>query len=156
MAQIERMSHQLDSAKPVRKTNLAECLHELANRTGRREIILLFSDFLNPITPLESALQQLRYRNHEVVLFHVLHHDELAFELDGMVRFVGLETVGDILTNPADLRQHYLAALKEYRDELEQMAARNRVEYVLVDTSQGLGSVLSDYLHRRSLLNRGR
>src|SRR5262245_57056894 len=89
MAQIVRMTEHLETIKPVEKTRMAECLTELAARFGRREIVMIFSDFFTDIDALEGALQRLRYNRHEVVLFHVLHHDELAFDFSGPVKFVG-------------------------------------------------------------------
>ena len=70
---------------------MADCLNELAGRMRRREIVMIFSDFFTDLASLEPALQRLRYNRHEVVLFQVMHHDELAFEFDGMIKFVGLE-----------------------------------------------------------------
>ena len=54
----------------------------------RREIVMVFSDFFTDLDALEAALQRMRYHRHEVVLFQVMHHDELAFEFDGMIKFV--------------------------------------------------------------------
>src|SRR6185369_7345471 len=91
MAQVVRMTEHLDRVEPVEKTGLSRSLTEIAGRLGRREILLIFSDFLADIPNLEPVLQRFRYDHHEVVLFQVMHHDELTFELDGMVKFVGLE-----------------------------------------------------------------
>ena len=88
---------------------MADCLTELAGRMGRREIVMIFSDFFTDLDALEPVLQRLRYNQHEVVLFQVMHHDELAFEFDGMVKFVGLEIPEELLAQPDDLRRAYLA-----------------------------------------------
>jgi hypothetical protein len=98
----------------------------------------------------------LRYQNHEVVLFQVLHHHELTFQFDAMTKFVGLEAAEELLAQPEDLRRGYLEALTRFNDQFEEIAARNRCERVLIDTSRPMHEVLIDYLNRRSLLNRGR
>src|SRR6185437_2390395 len=82
MAQIVRMTEHLDQIEPVEKTRLAECLVELVGRMGRREIVMVFSDFFTDLDALEAVLQQMRYHRHEVVLFQVLHHDELTFDFN--------------------------------------------------------------------------
>jgi len=156
MHQIVRMAHHLDEINPVEKTSLSSCLNEIVNRTGRREIVMLFSDFFADVSELESVIQRMRYQKHEVVLFHVMHPDELTFELDGMIKFVGLESEDDMLAQSEDLRQGYLTAMKAFQTELEDIASRNRCEYVLADTSRSMGEMLADYLNRRSRLNRGR
>ena len=45
LAQIHRMTQHLDEISPVEKTNMAECLTDLIGRMGRREIVMIFSDF---------------------------------------------------------------------------------------------------------------
>jgi uncharacterized protein (DUF58 family) len=156
MSQIVRMTEHLDQLQPVEKTAMAACLNDIAARLGRREIVMLFSDFFTNLDELEPVLQRLRYSKHEVVLFQVMHHDELAFELDGMVKFVGLEDPDELLAQTDDLRRGYLAAVKRHNDRLGEIAQRNGCERVLVDTGRSLSEVLIDYLNRRSVLVQGR
>jgi uncharacterized protein (DUF58 family) len=102
MAQVIRMTEHLDETQPVEKTDMSACLTELAGRMQRREIVMIFSDFFTDLDRLESALQLLRFSQHEVVLFQTLHHDELSFSFDGMVRFDGLEVPDQLLTQTAN------------------------------------------------------
>jgi uncharacterized protein (DUF58 family) len=156
MAQIVRLTEHLEAIEPVQKTRMPECLVELTGRFGRREIVMVFSDFFTDLKALEGALQRMRYQNHEVVLFHVLHHDELAFDFNGQIKFVGLEVPEELLTQPDDLRARYLAAVARFTQGLDDMCRSNRIERVPVDTSRDMAEVLIDYLNQRSVLNRGR
>ncbi len=149
MGQIVRMTEHLDEIEPREKTRMSDCLTELAGRMKRREIVVIISDFFTDLDELEPALQRLRYNRHEVVLLQVMHHDELAFEFDGMVKFIGLEIPDELLARPDDLRTAYLAAVDRFNDRLEEIAHRNRIEYVLVDTDRNMGEVLVDYLNAR-------
>jgi len=155
MEQVLRMSDQLDRLEATEKTRLGPCLKELAGRLGRRGIVMIASDFFTDLELLEPAIQRLRYDQHEVILFHILHRDELTFDFDGQARFRGLETEADILVRVADVRDAYLAALATFRQRLERMAEQNRCEYVLVNTQQGLADVLVGYLNQRSELTTG-
>ena len=154
--QILRMTHHLEEIEPVEKTAMAECLTEIAGRLGRREIVMIFSDFFTDLEALEPVLQRFRFSQHEVVLFQVMHHDELAFDMEGMIKFLGLEIPEELLAQPDDLRAAYLAAMKRHNSQLETMAQRNACEYVLCDTSRSMRELFIDYLSHRSLLNRGR
>jgi uncharacterized protein (DUF58 family) len=156
MGQIVRMTEHLDEIEPREKTLISECLTELAGRMKRREIVIVLSDFFTDLASLESAIQRLRYQRHEVVLMQVMHHDELAFEFDGMVKFIGLEIPEEMLARPDDLRAAYLAAMEKFNGDLEAVAHRNRVEYLLVDTRRNLGEVLVDYLNSRAEIHRAR
>jgi uncharacterized protein (DUF58 family) len=156
LAQIVRITEHLDEMRPVQKTRMADCLDEFVGRMRRREIVMIFSDFFTDLAALETVLQRMRYHQHEVVLFQVLHHDELAFEFDGQVKFVGLELPEELLTQPLELRKAYLQALERFNAELDDLCQRNRCERVLVDTGRDMAGVFIDYLNQRSLLNRGR
>jgi len=156
MDQIVRMTHHLDEIKAEEKTAMADCLNEIAGRMGRREIVMIFSDFFTNLNELEPILQRLRYSRHEVVLFQVMHHDELAFEMDGMVKFVGLEVPEELLAQTDDLKRAYLAAVKKFNTEFQEIAQRNGCERVLVDTRRSMSELFIDYLNQRSMLNRGR
>ena len=156
MAQVVRMTDHLDEIKPVEKTRLAECLTELVGRMKRREIVMVFSDFFTDLDALEAALQRMRYHRHEVVLFQIMHHDELAFEFSGMIKFLGLEVPEELLAQPEDLRRGYLKAVERFNTRFEEICQHNGVERILVDTSRSMGEVFVDYLNKRSLLNRGR
>ncbi len=154
MAQVQRMTEHLDEIEPKEKTDMSECLSEVAGRTGRREIIMIFSDFFTDLDELETVLQRFRYQQHEVVLFQILHHDELAFNFDGMIKFIGLEVPDEILMQPSELRKAYLAALNRFNDRFEEICQANKVERLLVDTSTGMGEFLFDYLNTRGLVRR--
>lgn len=94
----------------------------------------------------------MRYNNHEVVLFHVLHHHEVAFDFTGMVKFKGLELPEEYLTQTEDVRREYLAAFNEYLENFKQMCLRNRIEHIVMDTRIPVAETLIDYLNRRSLV----
>jgi uncharacterized protein (DUF58 family) len=156
LAQIVRMTQHLDEMAPVEKTRLPECLGELAGRMGRREIVMVFSDFFTDLDALEAVLQRMRYARHEVVLFHVLHGDELTFNFSGMVKFHGLEDADDLLTQSDDIRSGYLDALRRFTATFDDLCRRNRIERVQIDTSRSAGDALLDYLNQRDMLLRSR
>jgi len=156
MSYIIRMAHHLDEIEPVEKTDFEKSLNELATRLGRREIVMIFSDFFTDLEEIESILQRLKYQKHEVVLFHVLHHQERTFDLDGMIKFVGLEDADDLLAQSEDLKRAYLKALGSFNRDLEDLATRNQCEYVPLDTSRTIADTLADYLNRRESARRVR
>lgn len=155
--QILRLTELLDETESKHKTHLHDCLTQLAARMKRREIVMIFSDFFtDDLDGLENALGQMRYNRHEVVLFQIMHHDELVFEFEDMTKFVGLEFPEELLAQPDRIRNAYLGAMQRFNDRLEEICQRNRIERVLVDTNRDMAEVLIDYLNQRSMLNRGR
>jgi uncharacterized protein (DUF58 family) len=149
-SQVIRFADEIDRLDPRRTTELEASLTEFTGRTGRREIVMIFSDFLTDLDALEPALQRLRYQKHEVVLFHVLHHDELAFRFEGQIRFRGFEGLEELTTQPDQLRSLYLESLGRYVNRFDDLCRANQVERVPVDTSRPVGEILADYLNERS------
>jgi len=147
--QVTRITQHLDEIEPLEKTRISDSLSDLAARIGRREIVMLFTDFFGDLDGLESTLQRLRYDQHEVVLFHVLHHDERSFDFDEMTKFVGLEVDEILMAQPDDVRRGYLDALQKLTTQLEEIALRNRCEFVPVDTSRSMSELLADYINQR-------
>ena len=156
MGQVVRITNHLEAIKPRHKTNMGECLAELTTRMHRREIVMIFSDFFGDLDSLEAALQRMRYNQHEVILFQVMHHDELNFDMDGMIKFVGLEIPDEVLTQPEELRRGYLKALERFNTRLQDICQRNRIDHVMVDTRRNMAELFVDYLNKRSMLNLNR
>ncbi|MBI5724672.1 MAG: DUF58 domain-containing protein [Planctomycetes bacterium] len=150
MAQIMRMVEILDKAKPEKTTKIGPPIHELAGRFGRRGIVVILSDLLADLDDLDKVLQRLKYDRHEVVLMHVMHHDELEFDMPGLVKFIGLEIDEKHLTRPSEIRDAYLEAVKTYMERLENICDANRCERVLCDTSRSMGELFADYLQSRT------
>ena len=148
-SQIVRMTEMLDDVAANDQTDLGGCLNNLAARFGRREIVIVFSDFFGDLNELEAAIQRLRYQHHEVILFHIMHHDELHLDLEGLTRFEGLESPQTVVADPYELRVRYGAAVHEFTASLRNLAERNAGEYVLVETRRSFAEVLADYLQRR-------
>ena len=150
LEQIFRMGDQLDRSAATEETKLGECLSEVASRLGRREIVMIFSDFFGDMEELEKGIQRLRYDRHEVLLFHVLHEDELRFPFEGMLRIVGLENDNSFPLAAEDVRGEYLSLFRQFREQVQSIAEQNHCEYILTSTANPLADLLSDYLNERS------
>jgi len=151
---IQEILKTLESTEPREKTSIAPLLHELAERVRRRGLVFLVSDCFDEVPPILDGLQHLRFQGHEVVIFHVLHPDEIGFPFDGMVKFEGVELPEHLLTRPRLIRPSYLRNLEAYLKQLQAGCEANRCDYVLLDTSRPLGETLTAYLARRLRIRR--
>jgi len=103
---------------------------------------------------LFRGLKLLRSRGHDLLVFHVLHDDELEFPFAGPTRFEGLESADTVRCNPRALREGYLAALRAYLEEVRRGCTRNAVDYMLLRTSQPLDAALAAFLSHRRMRQR--
>ncbi|HNP08761.1 MAG TPA: DUF58 domain-containing protein, partial [Cyclobacteriaceae bacterium] len=111
-------------AKEPKSTKVANVLHEIAEKTHRRSLIVLFSDmFDGDEDPNEifKALQHLKHNKHEVLLFHVTDHQtELNFEFDERpYEFIDLESREKIKLNPAEIKEQFTTQLSSFHKELK-------------------------------------
>jgi len=132
------------------KTDLGRIFNEYAGRIKKRGLVVIISDLLDDLGAIERGLMHLRYREHEVLVFHVLDHDELTFPFQNMTLFEGLEGLDDVLVNPGALREGYLAELNLFLERLRRVCRNNRFDYVRLDTNDKLDVALSSYLAKRS------
>src|SRR5690554_4419554 len=73
-----------DKSETLKKTNLALCIHQVAELISKRSLVFIFSDFLqnaNQVKDVLSSVQHLRHNKHEVVVFHT-HHQKEEFDLE--------------------------------------------------------------------------
>ena len=90
----------------------------------------------------------------EVLLFHVLAHDEVTFPFERLTRFEGMEEVKRLVADPVALRTAYLEEVKAFRRRLRRVCLANRIDLVEMDTAESLGVVLSAYLAKRAAVRR--
>ena len=148
-AHLGSVISELESAQPARGTGLGKALAEVAEAVRRRGLIVLFSDLLDDGDEALRGIKNLRHRGHEVLLFHVLAHDEVTFPFQRMTRFEGLEDLPHRTADPVSLRAAYLRELEAFRKRLRRVCTANRIDLVEMDTSQDLGVVLTAYLTQR-------
>lgn len=146
---IQAVCRTLEAADPADKTGTGPLLEQLADQVTRRGLIFLVTDCFDDLPALLTGLRHLRLRGHEVVLFHVLHRDEIDLPLDGNIRFVNLEGADHLSARPHLLRPAYQAAVREFLDELQSGCERSRVGYVQMSTDRPLAAALTAFLTDR-------
>jgi uncharacterized protein (DUF58 family) len=146
----------LEEAVPSGGTGLGRALIDAGETLRRRGLVLLFSDLLDDPKEVLRGLRHLRQRRHEVVLFHVLARDEVAFPFERMQRFEGLEGAAQVTADPTAIRTAYLAEVETFRKQLRRVCLANRIDLVETTTTDSLGVVLAAYLAKRAARRRAR
>ncbi|MEL0118048.1 MAG: DUF58 domain-containing protein [Opitutae bacterium] len=145
------ISRELEKVDPRPRTDIASLLHEFAGRMKRRGMVFLFSDLLDNTDDFLKGIGHLRFRGHNVTVFHILDPHEIEFPLNGVWRFEGLENDGEIVTQPARVRAAYLKELEAFITDVRRACVKNGADYVLVNTNDPIESILSNYLLQRTM-----
>jgi hypothetical protein len=96
-----------------------------------------------------QALESLRYRGNDVVLFHLLDPQEIRPELKSPAILVDLESDQKIEVIPEYVNSTYRVKLQAHIGQLRTRAQAAGLEYQLLPTDQPLDAVLREYLSLR-------
>ena len=141
-------------SRDLKSTRVANVLHEVAEKTHKRSLVVIFSDMFEGENTDEifKALQHLKHSKHEVLLFHVSDHEtELAFNFDEKpYEFIDLENGERLKLNPAEIRDQYTVQLKSFHKELQIKCNQLKIDFISANTQTSYYAVLQAYLIKRS------
>jgi uncharacterized protein (DUF58 family) len=146
---LKQVVNLLNKGPGAERTALAPIFHDLAERIGRRGIIVVLSDCFDELDDILAGLKHLRHKRHEVVVMQVLDRAELEFPFQEATLFRGLEAWPELLTDPRSLRDGYLEQVQTFITELQRNCLMQNIDYIQLPTDASLGIVLASYLARR-------
>ncbi len=148
-AQLQHIFDSLQNIEPKGETGLVEALHQVAEKIQQRALVVVLSDFFVDSELLSDALQHLRFRKHDIALFHLLDPQEVAFHFDRPHRFVDLEDGTTIVAEPNLIVDEYHEALKEFLETTERKAYDANADYQLLQTDADYEEIVSKFITGR-------
>ena len=149
-SQVRRICEVLHTSEPGQETGVGEVLHEVAERVPQRGLVVLISDLFDDPKKIVKALHHFDFRQHELVVFHLLAEEELSFPFRSYQRFRDLEGVEEMLRiDPQAVRAAYLQKLRDFITSVESVCGNLRADYVPITTKTALPETLTRYLGSR-------
>jgi uncharacterized protein (DUF58 family) len=148
--------HVLDRLQPANPGALGPPMRKIAEHFGRRGVLVLISDLYEEPDAILEAVGPLRFRGHDLIVFHLLDRAELDFEYADPSAFEDLESGEQIPIVPEALREQYRSLVQAHVTALTERFSANRIDYSLVNTSMPLDHALFTYLTTRERLTRTR
>lgn len=135
-------------------TNVAEVLHEIAEKIHKRSLVILFSDMFDSnehTDELFKALQHLKHNKHEVIVFHVMdNRTELEFDFeDRPMEFIDLESAARIKLNPTEVKSNYIDSVQKFHANLKMKCHQYKIDFIEADTQLDFDAILQTYLIKR-------
>lgn len=151
LAEISRIN-QTDPGEG--RTGAATALSEVAERIGRRSLVVVLTDLYENIgrhNELLLALRHLRHRGHEVLVFHILESEtERKFRFpDVPMVFRDMETGDEITLQPSQLRDSYEEAASHFSEHFRKECRRHNIDFLELDTARPYDEALLAYLNKR-------
>lgn len=131
-------------------------LRKLSETVRRRSLIAVISDFYEDPDAVMAALNELRGRGNDLIVFHLLDPRELDFSFSDASNFIDMETGEKMPVIPEYLRKQYQDLVRAHTAALSKRIGESRADYALFDTSKPLDRALFSYLASRQRFNRVR
>jgi uncharacterized protein (DUF58 family) len=153
---LDTILHSIDRITPGGRGQLDLPLRRIAESIRRRSILILISDLYEPPQEVLAAVNRLRRRGNDLIVFQLLDPTEVDFSFDEATQFEDLETGERIPVVPTRVRAGYRGLMQEHVAELTKQMGQNRIDYYLIETSMPLDHALFHYLSRRHRMARVR
>ncbi|MEE8110879.1 MAG: DUF58 domain-containing protein [bacterium] len=147
--QLLAVAQALERETPSGATGISGVLTKTASDMWRRGLTVVISDLLEEPAEVVRGLRLFRHRKHEVVVFHILHGDELDFPFEGMTRFEDLEADRRLNADPKDIGEVYRRLVREFVDDYKSLCRRDLIDYQLFRMDVPLETALVRYLASR-------
>lgn len=149
-AHLRVMFDTLNEATPQGETDLVSVLHQLAETTAQAALVIVISDFFVDSSELLGCFEHLRFRRHDLSLFHLLDPMELDFAFSGPTRFLDMEGGTAMLAEPSEIAHQYRKAMTEYLKDLDRIVTRSGSDYHRVTIDESVQNVLTNFVTRRA------
>jgi len=152
--QLDTVLHTIDRIEAGGEGELATPLRRVARALRRRSILALISDLYDDPEAARHATSRLALRGHDLIVFHVLDPQELAFDFEEPRQFEDLETGERMPVVPERIRAEYRGRIEGHVAEVARRMGESGIDYCRVETDKPLDHALYDYLSRRQRLRR--
>lgn len=137
-----------------RLTASADVLHQLADRLGKRSLIILITDLFENTrqqTELMESLKHLRHRKHDIIVLNILEKKvERDLELpDKKFILTDMETGNKMDVLPIQLKETYKKKMAEYIQQINIACHEHHIDFYEMDTQEAFDKALLGFLNKR-------
>ena len=140
----------LEEVRPQGASRLPEVLHEIAETVRQRALVVILSDLFMEPEALAGALGHLRFRHHDVALFHLLDPQEIRFDFRRPTRFLDMEGGSPLFADPLDIAARYQQALSAWLGAIRGIVLEQGIDHSQVSLDEDCEKVLARFLVGRA------
>lgn len=153
---LQLVFHALGRARPAGEGHLPLAIARVADVANRPGIVVLVTDCYGEPADIGRAVDSLRARGHDVLVFHLLDRAEEEFPYDAAAVFEDGESGLRLPLRPEETRERYLRLFSAHRAALAERFAASGADYVPLRTDRPLDHALYRYLDHRLARSRVR
>jgi uncharacterized protein (DUF58 family) len=149
-SQVRMILDELHQTEPGSDTAAARTFHEIAERIHSRGLVVIFSDLFDDPDKIVEALHHFRFKNHEILVFHIMSDEELSFPFKKFETFRCLESPRlSLQIDPQSIRSQYLERIQEFLKTIELGCGKMKADYIPVNTRKSITDTLLTYFTSR-------
>lgn len=149
MMHLQRFWHQLERLQPAGKFPGENAIIPLLAGTRKKELTVFVSDLYEQEGEINELLVKLNTLKNEVVCFHLMAQNEVAFTYQGNLTFEDLETGRTVQVETSQLRKNHLENVQAYLKTVRQEMQQKQIAYQLFTINQPLDEALRIFLTNR-------
>lgn len=146
---FDDMVQVLESPQSTLRSDIPQALSRLAQRLMRPGLVVVISDLIGDPERTMAAIKLLKFQRHDLLVLQVLDRMETEFKLDRPTRFIGLEGLPSVATDPRFIGAAYRRAMHGFLQTLRTGFEQLGVDYHQMHTDENLGIALAHLLARR-------
>jgi uncharacterized protein (DUF58 family) len=153
-SELEKLLKQFNTNQ-TQSTDISSALHQIAETIHKRSLVIIFSDmfdFSGNDENLFNALQHLKHKKHEVIIFHVTDKNlEYDFSYENRpYQFIDMETGENIKLNTNEIKDFYKEQIETIYKNIRLKCAQYKIDLIDADINSGFDQVLKAYLIKRN------
>ena len=151
-AHLKKILIEIEKAKIEKGTGIIDSLTKILTTTKKRMLYIVISDFLDNPEQTRKKLLYIKKGKNEVIVFHLLHPEEINFNFEGMFKFYDPDSGVNLVSGSQIIRNSYKEAMNKYLSEFSHEMFKHGIDYYLVKTDTHFEEVLGTFLEKRKKL----
>jgi uncharacterized protein (DUF58 family) len=148
--QLDEVLRTIEITKVRPVSNAERALAQAVQLARHRGLVVIISDLFDELPPIVRGLDHLRFKKHEVLLFHLFDPWERRLPLEGNIRFRDMETGDEVTTQAEGIRDEYQKRVNDWCELIELECLNRGIDRIELTTDQPADKALLDYLVRRA------
>lgn len=148
---LSRIYFQLEQLKTSGRFTDPLVYKNIFSGGGRRELLVFFTDLYQDHSEIMSMLDSLAPMKHEILVFHIMGGNELAFDFGSRTTLEDLETGQTVQADSAQA-ETYRTKMQSHIESLRMQLLDRNIFYRMMNMRRPVDQALRDFLNQRNKL----
>jgi len=150
---MARLYYQLEQISAAGMATAPVHYNSIFSNSGKKELVIFITDLYEQDQELFAVLDKLAVMKHEIIVFHVMGDNELAFDYSDYAALEDMETGAVVKINARRDNAAYKERINQWLAAVRIQMLNKNFFYRLLNMRQPVDQALRDFLKQRSKLS---